>query len=541
MSSTSPSSRYDAIVVGAGHNGLVAAAYLTRAGLRVLVLERRPVVGGAVVTEEVFPGYRVSTLAYVLSLLRPAIVRELDLHRHGLRVLLRDPSSFTPLPDGGHLFLGPDRAFTLREIARFDPRDAEAYPRYEALLETLARVLEPWLDRTPPRIPLPRVRDWPFLLVWLRRVVGLRGQVYHMARLLLGDANTLLDRWFHSEALKTTLATDAVIGAWATPSMPGTAYVLFHHVMGETEGRRGVWGYVQGGMGALTQALARAARSHGAHILTRAPVARIQVRQGRVTGVALADGREFQAPVVLSSVTPHITFRQLVAPEHLPEDFLKEVETIPYPAGVAKVHLALKGLPNFKAYPGTEPGPQHRGTIHISPSRAYIETAFAQALQGYLPEYPMLELTIPSAVDPTVAPPGRHLMQIFVQYVPYRPVEGPWNQVKGRFLIRCFEVLAEYVTNLWDIVEEAHILTPEDLEQEYGLTGGNIFHGAMTPDRLFFFRPVPGYADYRTPVRGLYLGGAGAHPGGGVMGAAGRNAAREVLRDWPRLSKTAGR
>ncbi len=534
---SSPTSFYDVLIIGAGHNGLVAAAYLARAGLRVLVLERRAVVGGAVVTEEVFPGFRVSTLSYVLSLFRPRILSDLKLQAYGFRVLTRNPSSFTPLPERGYLFLGPDREWTLREITKFDPRDAEAYVAYEKALDTLARVLEPWLDRTPPRLPLPRVRDWGFLLWWLRRIVGLGQEIYELARLLVGDANSLLDRYFRSEVLKATLATDAVIGAWATPSMSGTAYVLFHHVMGESGGARGVWGYVQGGMGALTQALARAAQAHGAHILTRAPVARILVREGRAYGAVLEDGREFRAYAVLSNATPAVTFLHLLAEGELPADFVAQVRAIPHPAGVAKIHLALKGLPNFRALPGTEPGPQHRGTIHIAPTRADIEAAFAEAFQGRLPQRPMLELTLPSVVDPTVAPEGKHLMQMFVQYVPYQPVEGPWPQVKEAFLQRCLQLLAEYVTNLWDIVEDAHILTPLDLEQEYGLTGGNIFHGAMTPDRLFVFRPVPGYADYRTPLRGLYLCGSGAHPGGGVMGAAGANAAREVLRDWPRLTR----
>lgn len=524
-------SQWDAIVVGAGHNGLVAAGYLARAGWRVLVLERRPIVGGAAVTEEVFPGFRVSTLAYVLSLFRPYILRELDLKRFGFRVLARNPSSFTPLPDGNYLLLGPDPGFNAREIAKFSSKDARRFAEYEADLDALARLLEPWLDRAPPRLPRPALGDMGFLLKWARQVLGQRHRLYDLVRLLTGDANTWLDRWFESEVLKTTLATDAVIGAWATPDMPGTAYVLFHHVMGEAGGARGVWGYVQGGMGSLTQALAAAARHFGATIRTDAEVTRILVRGDAVYGVALEDGTEFHARVVLSNATPAITFLKLVGREHLPEAFVHEVEAIPYPAGVAKVHLALKGLPNFRALPGTEPGPQHRGTIHISPDRAYIVRAFAAALEGNIPEQPMLECTLPSAVDPTVAPEGKHLMQIFVQYVPYRPKEGPWHTMRETLVRRVLSTLAEYISNLEDIVEAVHVVTPEDLETTYALTGGNIFHGAMTPDHLFFMRPVPGYADYRTPLRGLYLCGAGAHPGGGVLGAPGANAARAVLKD----------
>ena len=531
---------YDVICIGAGHNGLTAAAYLARAGLRVLVLEQRPIVGGAAVTEAVFPGFRVSTLAYVISLFRPYIIQDLQLSRFGLCILPRNPSSFTPLPDGGYLLLGPEADLNAREIAKFSPRDAQRYPAYEATLEAIARLLEPWLDRAPPRFPLPAWQDLGFLTWWLRRSLGLRQHLTTMLRLLVGDADSWLDAWFENEVLKTTLGTDAVIGAWATPDMPGTAYVLLHHVMGTAGGARGVWGYVQGGMGGLTQALAAAARHHGAEIRTQARVSQILVRQGRVYGVALEDGTEFHARAVLSNATPAVTFLQLLAPDHLPEDFLDAVRAIPYPAGVAKVHLALKGVPSFRAWPAREPGPQHRGTIHIAPDRAYLRAAFAAALQGDIPEYPLLECTMPSAVDPTVAPEGRHLLQVFVQWVPYRPRQGPWSIQREMLLQRVLAVLAEYIENLWDILEDTHVVTPDVLEAEYGLTGGNIFHGAMTPDRLFFFRPVPGYADYRTPVQGLYLAGAGAHPGGGVLGAAGANAARALLQDWPRLSRPRG-
>ncbi len=526
--------RYDAIVVGAGHNGLVTAAYLAKAGLRVLVLERRYIVGGAAVTEEIFPGFKVSTLSYVNSLFRPRIVRDLNLKAFGFEMLPRNPSSFTPFPDGRYLFLGPDKRLVREEIAKFSKRDADRYPEYEAMLERVADLIEPLLEMTPPNPLSLRPGDLSKMarLAWRFRRLG--KDVYEAFRILTGNARDLLDYWFESEALKVTLATDAVIGAFASPSTPGTAYVLFHHVMGETNGVRGVWGYVRGGMGGLTQALAKAAQAFGAEIRTNAEVARIDVRNGAVVGVTLTDGTEFKAPVVASNATPAITFLKLVNRADLPPDFVEQVERISYDSAVVKINLALDGLPNFKAYPGTEPGPQHRGTIHISPSLDYIEAAFRDATLGRPSQYPMLECTIPSVVDPTVAPEGKHLMNIFVQYAPYRLKEGSWDEQKEAFLERCLDVLAEYAPNIRDIVLHAQILTPLDLEREYALTGGNIFHGEMTLDQMFFMRPVPGYADYRTPVRGLYLCGSGAHPGGGVMGAPGYNAAREILRDWKR-------
>ncbi len=525
-------STYDVIVVGAGHNGLVTAAYLAKAGLNVLVLERRPVVGGAAVTEEIFPGFKVSTLAYVNSLFRPRIIKDLKLKSFGFEVLPRDPSSFTPFPDGRYLFLGPDKKMVHDEIAKFSKKDAEAYPRYEAMLEHIADAIEPLLEMTPPDPLSLRPKNMLTLgsLAWRFRRLG--RTMYDVVRILTANANDILDYWFESEELKVTLSTDAVIGAFASPAVPGTAYVLFHHVMGETNGVRGVWGYVRGGMGGLTQALAKAAQSFGAEIRTSAEVARIDVREGRVVGVTLSDGSEFKARIVASNATPAITFLKLLNRSDLPGEFVEEVERISYDSAVVKVNLALDGLPNFTAYPGTEPGPQHRGTIHISPTRDYIEEAFRDAALGRPSRKPMLECTIPSVVDPTVAPEGKHLMNIFVQYGPYNLKEGTWEDIKDTFLERVIDTLAEYAPNIRDIILYKQIITPEEMEREYGLTGGNIMHGEMTLDQMFFMRPVPGYADYRTPIRGLYLCGAGAHPGGGVMGAPGMNAAREILKDW---------
>jgi phytoene dehydrogenase-like protein len=523
------SSRYDAIVVGAGHNGLVTACYLGRAGLRVLVLERRHVVGGACVTEETFPGFKVSTAAYVNSLFHKAIVRDLKLADYGYQVLARDPSSFTPLPDGRSLLMGSDADLTRKEIAKFSVRDAERYPRYEAMLERVAAVVEPTLTMSPPDLMKPRLRDLRALLSLGRSFRRLGAAAGEAVEILTGAARPILDRWFESEELKATLATDAIIGAMASPSIPGTAYVLFHHVMGETDGKRGVWGYVRGGMGGLTQALAAAARDLGATIRCDAEVARILVRDGAAVGVALAGGDEYQAPIVASNADARVTFLRLLDARALPEAFVAAVERIRYESASLKINVALSELPSFRALPGTAPGPHHRGTIHICPDQDYIERAFDDAKYGRPSSRPVLECTIPSVVDPTVAPPGHHLMSMFVQYAPYTLGEGSWDDLREGFADRCFDLLDEYAPNFKRSVLARQVLTPLDLERVFNLTGGNIFQGAMTPAQLFAFRPVPGYARYRTPIKGLYLCGAATHPGGGVMGTPGLNAAREIL------------
>lgn len=534
---------YDCIIIGAGHNGLVCAAYLARAGWKVLVVERRHLVGGACVTENLWPGYRVSTASYVVSLLLPEVERELELAKHGYRVLPRTPSSFTPLEDGRHLFLGRDRDFNCREIARFSTRDAEAYPRYEHLLERVAECLEPVLTATPPDLlPLPKswrkipfgkkVRDLKSSWSLYNAFAKLGDKMPEAIELLTGAARPILERWFESEVLKGTLATDALIGTFQPVSAPGTAYVLLHHVMGSAGGARGVWGYVEGGMGALSNAIAASAQARGVEIQLEAPVESILVENGRARGVRLASGKEFTAKTVASNVDAHLTFEKFLAPEHLPQEFREAVSRIDYASASLKINLAVSELPNFTCLPGnSEVLPQHRGTIHIGCEMDYLEKAYDDAKYGRPSERPIVEMTIPTSVDRALAPPGHHILSLFTQYAPYKLAEGTWDDHKEAYADRCIAEIARYAPNVPKSIIHRQIVTPVDLEKTFGLTGGNIFQGAMPLHQLFSMRPVPGWSDYRTPVTGLYLCGSAAHPGGGVMGACGRNAALEMLRD----------
>jgi phytoene dehydrogenase-like protein len=523
---------YDAIVIGGGHNGLVTAAYLARAKWKVLVLERRSVVGGACVTDEtLWPGFKVSTAAYVNSLFRPEIVRDLRLRDYGFEVVERNPSSFSPFEDGRSLTLGPDEDANLREIAKFSAADARNYPQYVAMLERVADLIEPTLTQTPPNVVKPGAGD----LLALGRLgldaKHLDGALGEAIEVLTGAARPILDRWFSSEELKATLATDAIIGAFAAPSMPGTAYVLFHHVMGETNGARGVWSYVRGGMGGLTQALAKAGTDLGVEIRTDAEVARILVEEGSAAGVVLSSGEEFRARTVASNVDCRLTFERFLEPSSLPPEFLAEIQRIDYRSASLKINVALDALPNFTAAPGSDAGPQHRGTIHLCPDQDYIERGYDDAKYGRPSADPIVECTIPSAVDATVAPPGKHLMSMFCQYAPYERADGPWTPAKNdAFADRCFAIVERYAPGFMNSVIARQVLSPVDLERTFNLTGGNIFQGAMSLNKLFMFRPAAGFAGYRTPIRHLYLCGAAAHPGGGVMGAAGWNAAREMLK-----------
>ena len=524
--------RYDVIVIGGGHNGLVTAAYLARAGLTVLVLERRPVLGGASVTEEPWPGYRVSTLAYLCSLLQPKIIRELELERFGFHLYPKDPAFFTAFPDGRHIFFWQNETETLREISKFSSRDAATYPRFEQELERLAHFVEPLLLQTPPNVTMRRLSD----LVGLARL-GLTAlkmkdpDLVRLIKIMTQSVRDFLNERFESEEVKATLATDGVIGTNGGPSTPGTAYVLLHHIMGGATGRRGLWGFVRGGMGAIAEALAQSAQTHGATIRTSAEVERVLVQHGQAYGVALAGGEEIRGQVVVSNADPKRTFLKLVEPEHLEADFRRSIETFRSDGCVFKINLALDALPNFKAFPGLSLAPPHKATVHVCPSMDYMDRAWDDANAGRPSEFPMIECTIPTAYDDSLAPPGQHIMSLFIQYAPYRLREGHWDQIKDAFADCCIDILAEYAPNMKDIIRHRQVISPLDMEREYGLTGGNIFHGELSPDQLFFLRPLSGWAQYRTPIRHLYLCGSGTHPGGGVMGAPGYNAARTILKD----------
>jgi phytoene dehydrogenase-like protein len=522
---------YDAIVIGGGHNGLVTACYLARAKWKVLVLERRYIVGGACVSEETFPGFKVSTAAYVNSLFRPEIIRDLKLRSYGFEAIERNPASFSPFLDGRYLMLGADKNSDVREISKFSKRDADNYLRYNEMLERVASVVEPTLTQIPPNVLRPKLADLATMGKMSRAMQRLGPAMGEAVEVLTGAARPILDRWFESEELKGTLATDAIIGAFMAPSMPGTAYVLFHHVMGETNGKRGVWSYVRGGMGGLTQALARAANDLGVEIRTEAEVGKILTRNGAATGVALVNGDEFHAKKVASGVDCHLTFEKFMDPAALSPEFYAAIKRIPYESASVKINVALEHLPDFTSCPGTQPGPQHRGTVHLCPDQDFIERAYDDAKYGRPSKEPVVECTLPSSLDSTVAPEGKHLMSMFVQYAPYKLKDGPWTDaIKNDFADRCFKIVEQYAPGFTASVIDRQILSPVDIEEKFGLTGGNIFQGSMPVHELFMFRPVPGYASYKTPVRNLYLCGAATHPGGGVMGACGWNAAREMLK-----------
>jgi len=520
--------KYDVIVIGAGHNGLTHAAYLAKAGKKVLVLERRYIVGGATVTEEIFPGFKFSVCSYVVSLLRPEVIRELDLAAHGLEVIPLD-STFTPLPNGDYLARWADHDKTRRELQRHSPTDADAYDQFGRLMHRMAMAVKPILGLVPPDPTSINPRDFPTFLNLFRHFRKVGSDLYDLTKLMTMSSADYLDEWFETEVLKATMSASGIIGTFLGPRSPGTAYVLLHHYMGEIDAVFRSWGWARGGMGSVSGALAKAALHHGAEIRTKAPVAHIVVKNERAAGVVLENGEEIEADAVTSAVDPKRTFLKLVDPVHLEPEFVLQVNRIRMRGSSGKVNLALDALPDFTCLPGD--GPHLRGAISISPSIDYLERAYDDAKYGSFSRRPYLDIVIPSTIDPTMAPPGKHVMSIFVQYAPYRLKEGSWPELREKFGDTVIDTLAEYAPNMKNIILHRQVVTPWDLEQEYGLTEGNIFHGELSLDQLFFMRPVPGWARYRTPVAGLYLCAAGTHPGGGVMGASGRLAALELLKD----------
>ena len=520
---------YEVIVIGGGHNGLVCAAYLARAGRKVLVLERRSRIGGAALTEEVFPGFRFSVFSYVVSLLRPEIIRELELPRHGLHILPLE-STLTPLPNGDYLAQWNDHDQNRRELARHSLRDAEAYDEFGRLMHQMSRAVKPLLGMTPPDPASFSLKDLLGLARLGRYFKGLgKGEFHALHKLLTMSSADYLDEWFESEALKATKSASGTIGTLLGPRSPGTAYVLLHHYMGEIDGVFRAWGFAKGGNGSVSQAIAAAATASGAVIRTEAPVARVLLAGSRASGVVLEGGEEIRAPTVISGADPRRTFLDLVGEKHLPGELVASIRRFKFRGASCKVNLALSEAPSFTCLPG--PGAHLRGAISISPSVAYLERAYDEAKYGEPSRRPYMDIVIPSMIDPAMAPPGKHVMSIFVQYAPYA-VNGGWSDARREaFGDTVIETLAEYAPSIKSAILHRQVITPADIERSLGLSEGNIFQGELTLQQMFFLRPAPAWSQYRTPIAGLYQCGAGTHPGGGVMGAPGRNAALTVLAD----------
>jgi phytoene dehydrogenase-like protein len=523
----------DVVIIGGGHNGLACAGYLAKAGLDVLVLEKRDLVGGAAATEEPWPGYRVSSASYVVSLMPPQVVRELDLKRFGYGVSIITPDYFVPFPDGTSLTLWGDVERDAANIARFNERDAAAYVAFDRYFDRVARLLKDLLFVVPPNMNLRDLPKWAATAGRFRKWSG--RDLHETVRLFTMSAADFLDEWFEDERVKGALATQAIIGAWCGPMTPGSAYVLMHHWIGEVDGHAGAWGWVKGGMGGISQAMARAAEAAGAEIRTSAEVDRIAINaSGRAVGVALLDGSLVRAQRIVSCAHPVTTYLSLVGEERLPGDVVRDVKRYRTRSGSVKLNVALSELPAFPSW--DQQGDLHKGLVAVSPSVEYLERAWDDAKYGRMSEHPYVEVVFPTAHEPEgLAPKGKHLMLAFSQYGPYELADGSWDDGgRDEYAARVLKALGEFAPTLESSVEHLEVLTPKDIEDRFGLIGGNIMQGELTPDQLFSFRPIPGHGDYRTPVAGMYLCGSGTHPGGGVMGVPGRNAASVILRDHKR-------
>src|SRR5687767_7297050 len=520
-------SKYDVIVIGGGHNGLIAAAYLSRAGKRVLVLEKRELVGGAAVSEEIFPGFTFSVFSYVVSLLRPEIIRDLELPKHGLQILPLE-STVTPLPNGDYLAQWGDKDRSRRDLLRHSATDSEALDRFGHLMHHMAMAVRPMLSMLPPDPTSLSPRELRQMAKFGGHFRQLEEKHFHaLFKLMTMSAADFLDEWFEFEPLKATKSASGIIGTFLGPRSPGTAYVLLHHYMGEIDGAFRAWGFAKNGSGGVSGSIYNAAIALGVEIRVNAGVKQVIVKNERAVGVALEDGEEIAADVVVSGLDPRRTFLELVDPAQLPADVVEGIRRFKFRGSSGKVNLALSELPNFTCLPGI--GPQHRGAISISPSLDYLERAYDDAKYGEFSRHPYMDIVIPSMIDPGMAPPGKHVMSIFVQYAPYH-LNGGWTDARREaFGDAVVETLNRYAPNLKGAVLGRQVLTPLDIERTTGLTEGNIFAGELALHQLFFLRPVAGWANYRTPIAGYWQCGAGTHPGGGIMGASGRLAALEIL------------
>ena len=522
--------KYDAIVVGGGHNGLVNAAYLGRAGLKVALLERRPVVGGATITEEICPGFKYLTGSYLISLLRPQVIRELELPKHGLEILPLE-STVAPLPDGNYFADWPDHDMTRLEIERFSRKDAENYDEFNATMRRIIFGVKPILDMIPPDPTSLEPHD----LAQMARVRGTlermeRRDFHTLCRLMTMSAADFLDEWFETAPLKAIKSTSGIIGTFLGVRSPGTGYVLLHHYLGELNGVPRAWGFAKGGTGGLSQSIARSARAHGVEIFEDSPVELILIENGRAVGVATQKGDEFRADRVISAAHAHPTFLKMVDPKHLPEEYLADINRWRTRGPSCKVNLALDGLPDFPAIPKSKRA-LLRGSIEIAPSVDYLERAYDDAKYGGWSKRPFMDALMPSLLDPGMAPPGKHIMSLFVQYAD-ADLKGGWtDEKKAEFLDVVVDTLSEHSPDIKDKILHKHIMTPDDLERVFGLTGGHIFHGELTLPQLFFMRPSPQWANYRTPIKDLWMCGSSCHPGGCITGAPGRNAALEILAE----------
>lgn len=519
----------DAVVIGGGHNGLTAACYLARAGKKVIVLERRHLVGGATVTEEIIPGFKFTELSYVVSLLRPEIIRDLKLPQHGLKILPL-PSTFTPMDNGDYIAGWDDHDLTRREIYRHSPKDAEAYDEYGRAMARLAKAIKPILSMLPPD---PTSLNPSELMGLMRLGQFARSlsekELYGLAKIMTQSAADMLEEWFETEPLLGTKSASGIIGTFLGPRSPSTAYVLLHHYMGEIDGAFRAWGFAKGGTGGIAEAIASSARSLGVDIRCNSTVKQVIVKGSRAAGVALENGDEIKSKVVLSAVDPILTFLKLVDSKHMPADLVNSIRKYRTRGSSGKVNLALSELPNFTAMPGE--GPLHRGAISISPSIDYIERAYDDAKYGRFAKQPYVDCIIPSMIDPDMAPPGKHVMSCFVQYAPY-DIEGGWDSTKrDAFGESVISALERYAPNIRKAIIGKQVITPKDIEDMTWITGGNIFHGELLLHQLFFMRPATKWASFRTPVDGYYMAGSGAHPGGGIMGAPGKFGAEVALKD----------